>query len=277
MFPTSRGCSSPSAAVASRREWASRCAARARRWSSSACRRRRARRSRALGDGQSTAGEPAPGATIADGIAIRQPGRLTMPLLRELLSDLVVVSEDEIAQAIVFLAERAKLVSEGAGAVATAALLSGRCSGRQGTTVAVVSGGNVDSGLLAGPAAQERDRGGPAREDLHARVRSPGRPRRAARPRRPRARERRERRAPARGGAAARPRDGRRARRSRRVAPSTRRRCSRRSSPTATRRRSSSPRPRLPDRADAIREARRARLRSSARAGSRAARAPCRS
>ena len=94
--------------------------------------------------------EPAPGATIADGIAIKQPGRLTLPLLRELVSDVVVVSEDEIAQAIVFLAERAKLVSEGAGAVTTAALLSGRASAGPGTTVAVVSGGNVDSGLLGG-------------------------------------------------------------------------------------------------------------------------------
>ena len=104
----------------------------------------------ALGGEQEAVAEPAPGATIADGIAIKQPGRLTLPLLRELLSDLVVVSEDEIAQAIVFLAERTKLVSEGAGAVATAALLSGRCAARRGTTVAVVSGGNVDSGLLGG-------------------------------------------------------------------------------------------------------------------------------
>jgi threonine dehydratase len=103
----------------------------------------------ALAAGSAVA-EPAPGATIADGIAIKQPGRLTLPLLRELVSDVVVVSEDEIAQAIVFLAERAKLVSEGAGAVTTAALLSGRCSAGTGTTVAVVSGGNVDSGLLAG-------------------------------------------------------------------------------------------------------------------------------
>src|ERR1700689_2794237 len=50
----------------------------------------------------------------------------------------------------VFLAERAKLVAEGAGAVAVAALLSGRLRAVAGTTVAIVSGGNVDSGLLAG-------------------------------------------------------------------------------------------------------------------------------
>jgi threonine dehydratase len=94
--------------------------------------------------------QPAPGATIADGIAIKRPGRLTLPLLRELLDGLLTVSEDEIAAAMVFLAERAKLVAEGAGAVATATLLSGRCEPVEGTTVAVVSGGNVDSGMLAG-------------------------------------------------------------------------------------------------------------------------------
>jgi len=90
------------------------------------------------------------GATIADGIAIRRPGSLTLPLLRELLDGLHTVSEDEIAAAMVFLAESAKLVSEGAGAVAVAVLLSGRLNPLEGTTVAVVSGGNVDSGLLAG-------------------------------------------------------------------------------------------------------------------------------
>ncbi len=92
----------------------------------------------------------APGATIADGIAITRPGKLTLPLLRELLDGLETVSEDEIADAIVFLADRAKLVAEGAGAVAVAALLGGRLSPVSGTTVAIVSGGNVDNGLLAG-------------------------------------------------------------------------------------------------------------------------------
>ena len=89
-------------------------------------------------------------ATIADGIAIKRPGTLTLPLLRELLDGIETVSEDEIAAAMVFLAEHAKLVAEGAGAVAVAALLSGRLQPVAGTTVAIVSGGNVDSGLLAG-------------------------------------------------------------------------------------------------------------------------------
>jgi len=88
-------------------------------------------------------------ATIADGIAIKRPGELTRPLLQELLDGVVTVEEDEIASAIVLLAERAKLVSEGAGAVALAALLSERLPPRPGLTVAIVSGGNLDSGLLS--------------------------------------------------------------------------------------------------------------------------------
>jgi threonine dehydratase len=102
------------------------------------------------GSSIATIGEAATGATIADGIAIKRPGELTLTLLSELLHSLVTVAEDEIAEAMVFLAERAKLVAEGAGAVAVAALLSGRLEPVEGSTVAIVSGGNVDSGLLAG-------------------------------------------------------------------------------------------------------------------------------
>jgi len=102
------------------------------------------------GEGAPDAADLAPGATIADGIAIKRPGALTLPLLRELLDGIETVSEEEIAEAMVFLAEHAKLVAEGAGAVAVAALRSGRLRPVAGTTVAIVSGGNVDSGLLAG-------------------------------------------------------------------------------------------------------------------------------
>ena len=104
----------------------------------------------ALGD--SGAGgelEIAAAATIADGIALKRPGTITLPLLRVLLADLQTVSEEEIADAMVFLAERVKLVAEGAGAVAVAAVASGRLAPIDGTTVAIVSGGNVDNGLLA--------------------------------------------------------------------------------------------------------------------------------
>lgn len=102
------------------------------------------------GGAAAAAGELAAGATIADGIAIKRPGALTLPLLRELLDGIETVSEEEIAQAMVFLAEHARLVAEGAGAVAVAALRSGRLGPVSGTSVAIVSGGNVDSGLLAG-------------------------------------------------------------------------------------------------------------------------------
>jgi threonine dehydratase len=94
-------------------------------------------------------GDAAARNTIADGIAIKRPGALTLPLLRELLDGVETVSEDEIADAMVFLSENAKLVAEGAGAASVAALLGGRLGPASGTTVAVVSGGNVDSGLLA--------------------------------------------------------------------------------------------------------------------------------
>ncbi len=87
--------------------------------------------------------------TIADGIAVKHPGELTSVLLDEWLDDRVVVGEDDIAEAIVLLMEKAKLVVEGAGAVGVAALLSGAVvPPASGTTCVVLSGGNVDAGLL---------------------------------------------------------------------------------------------------------------------------------
>jgi threonine dehydratase len=88
--------------------------------------------------------------TIADGIAVKRPGGLTLDLLRRWVDEVVVVSEDQTAEAMVMLMERAKLVVEGAGAVGVAALLGGQTgAAARGTTVAVLSGGNVDAGLLA--------------------------------------------------------------------------------------------------------------------------------
>jgi threonine dehydratase len=88
--------------------------------------------------------------TIADGIAVKRPGELTLPLVREWLDDVVVVPEDDVAEAIVLCMEKAKLVVEGAGAVGVAALLGGQTkAARAGTTCVVLSGGNVDAGLLA--------------------------------------------------------------------------------------------------------------------------------
>jgi threonine dehydratase len=88
--------------------------------------------------------------TIADGIAVKRPGGLTLELIRRWVDGVVLVSEDEVAEAMVFLLERAKLVVEGAGAVGVAALLAGRAghTGDDGTTAVILSGGNVDPGLL---------------------------------------------------------------------------------------------------------------------------------
>ncbi len=100
------------------------------------------------------AGEPVDASptrlTIADGIAVKRPGGLTLELLRRWVDDVVVVSEDATAEAMVMLMEKAKLVVEGAGAVGVAALLGGQTAAApSGTTVVVLSGGNVDAGLLA--------------------------------------------------------------------------------------------------------------------------------
>ena len=87
------------------------------------------------------------GYTIADGIAVKQPGELTSAILNDVLDDLVSVSDEEISQSIVLLLERAKLVVEGAGAVGLAALLAGRAGGA-GPALVVLSGGNIDPTML---------------------------------------------------------------------------------------------------------------------------------
>jgi len=88
--------------------------------------------------------------TIADGIALKRPGRLTLPLVARWLDGVVTVGEDELGEAMVLLLERAKLVVEGAGAVGVAALLGGQVApAATGSTVALLCGGNVDVGLLA--------------------------------------------------------------------------------------------------------------------------------
>ncbi|MES1192760.1 MAG: threonine ammonia-lyase [Solirubrobacterales bacterium] len=90
------------------------------------------------------------GLTIADGIAVKRPGELTLGLIERWLDDLVVVGEDVVADAMVLLMEKAKLVVEGAGAVGVAALLGGQVvPAERGTTCVILSGGNVDAGLLA--------------------------------------------------------------------------------------------------------------------------------
>ncbi len=81
---------------------------------------------------------------------MKRPGEITLPLIARWVDDVVTVGEDDVAEAMVFMLERAKLVVEGAGAVGIAALLGGvlDLSGAPGTTAVVLSGGNVDAGLL---------------------------------------------------------------------------------------------------------------------------------
>ena len=91
--------------------------------------------------------QASPELTIADGIAVKRPGELTMSILDETLDDLVRVSDDEITDALVLCLERTKLVVEGAGAAGLAALLVGRVGG-DGPAAVVLSGGNIDPTLL---------------------------------------------------------------------------------------------------------------------------------
>lgn len=87
--------------------------------------------------------------SLADGIVIKRIGELTFPVIQQLVDDIVTVEEEEIAQAIVSLMEKGKLVVEGSGAVGLAALLYG-CQGiGRGKTVCVLSGGNIDVQTIA--------------------------------------------------------------------------------------------------------------------------------
>lgn len=89
--------------------------------------------------------------TIADGIAVGLPGQLPFAIIKNLVDDVHTVSEDDIARALIFLLERNKLVVEPAGSVPVAALISGSLQekyGDLGTTVCLLSGGNIDPMLM---------------------------------------------------------------------------------------------------------------------------------
>jgi threonine dehydratase len=89
------------------------------------------------------------GVSIADGIAVRQTGAAPFDIIREMVDDIVLVQEEQIAAAILLLMERKKIVAEGAGAVALAALMNGAVTLTPGErTVLLISGGNLDSPLL---------------------------------------------------------------------------------------------------------------------------------
>jgi threonine dehydratase len=87
--------------------------------------------------------------TIADGIAVKRPGQLTFALIQEYVDDIVTVGDHDISRAILLFLERFKIVVEGAGAAGLAALLAGRISVGPERVGVLVSGGNIDVGLLS--------------------------------------------------------------------------------------------------------------------------------
>jgi threonine dehydratase len=90
-----------------------------------------------------------PNKTIADGIAVRRAGDNTFPLVREYVDDIVTVDDEEIANAILLLLEKEKTLTEGAGAVAAAAVLNKKLAHRGKKLGVLISGGNIDVTLLS--------------------------------------------------------------------------------------------------------------------------------
>ena len=98
------------------------------------------------------AGKPitiAPEATIADGIAVRRAGDITLPLVSRYVDEIVTVDDEEVASAILMLLEQEKTLAEGAGAAALAAVVQAKTNLRHRRTVVLVCGGNIDVSLLA--------------------------------------------------------------------------------------------------------------------------------
>jgi len=87
--------------------------------------------------------------TIADGIAVKQPGENTFKLVSEYVDEIVTVSEDEISSAILALIEQQKMIAEGAGAVSVAAVMFNKVPVKGKKVVCVVSGGNIDVTILS--------------------------------------------------------------------------------------------------------------------------------
>ncbi len=88
--------------------------------------------------------------TIADGIAVKQPGHLTFELCREYVDDVITVTDDEIAAAILTLIEKQKMIAEGAGATPLAAVMAGKLPHLAGKKVCcLISGGNIDVTILS--------------------------------------------------------------------------------------------------------------------------------
>ena len=87
--------------------------------------------------------------TIADGIAVKQPGEHTYELIRDYVDDIALVTDDEIASAILALIEKQKMIAEGAGAVSVAAAMFNKFPIQGKKVVSLVSGGNIDVSILS--------------------------------------------------------------------------------------------------------------------------------
>ena len=87
--------------------------------------------------------------TIADGIAVKCPGKLTFELIQEYVDDIVTVSDEEIASTMLLLLERAKLVAEGSGAAALAALIYQKNLIKSKKVAVIISGGNIDVNFMS--------------------------------------------------------------------------------------------------------------------------------
>ncbi|GAB3069038.1 hypothetical protein GCM10027286_36220 [Virgibacillus ainsalahensis] len=87
--------------------------------------------------------------TIAEGIAVKQPGKHTLPIIRDYVDDIVTVTDEEISAAIVYMLERNKTLMEGAGAAALAALFAHNNKIKSRHCGVIVSGGNLDIGTLS--------------------------------------------------------------------------------------------------------------------------------
>src|SRR5579883_1261138 len=87
--------------------------------------------------------------TIADGIAVKRPGQITFPIIKELVDEVLLINDEQIINAVLLLLERCKFLVEGAGAIGVAALLSGLIDVKGHTVVCPLSGGNIDIKLVS--------------------------------------------------------------------------------------------------------------------------------
>lgn len=99
---------------------------------------------------KNSAGEDFPDtATIADGICVRSPGRLTMEIINKYVDDMLLVDDEQISMTILMLLERSKVMAEGAGATGLAAVIKGLPELKGLNVAAIISGGNIDVNVLS--------------------------------------------------------------------------------------------------------------------------------